>query len=81
MTQNDKPHYPQPPHAKPPLVDIAAQERQKAEEKEIAGRHKNDGKNEVVLDSVACHFETCRSPEKSFEDVVYGGIGVALFGL
>ena len=46
MSQNDKPHYPEPPHSKPPLVDIAAQERQKAEEKEIAGRHKNDGKND-----------------------------------
>ena len=46
MTQLDKPPYPQPPHSKPPLVDELAQERQKQEEKEIAGRHKNDGQND-----------------------------------
>ena len=46
MTEHDKPPYPQPPHLKPPLVDELAQERQKAEEPEIVGRHKNDGKND-----------------------------------
>ena len=46
MKQKGKPPYPQPAHSKPPLVDELAQERQKAEEKEVAGRHKNDGQND-----------------------------------
>lgn len=32
--------------SKPPRVDEVAAQRQKAEEQEVAGRHKNDGKND-----------------------------------
>jgi hypothetical protein len=32
--------------AKPPRVDEVAKQKQKAEEKEVAGRHKNDGQDD-----------------------------------
>ena len=43
MTKNDK--VPAQPQTQPPAlrVDEVAQQKQKAEQKEIAGRHKNDG--------------------------------------
>ena len=46
MTTKDGHIDPQHPKPKQSLVDALAQERQNAEEKEIAGRHKNDGQNE-----------------------------------
>lgn len=32
--------------SKPPRVDEVAMQRQKAEEQEVTGRHKNDGQND-----------------------------------
>ena len=32
--------------SKPPNVDEVGKQKQKAEEKEVAGRHKNDGEND-----------------------------------
>jgi hypothetical protein len=32
--------------AKPPRVDEVAEQKQKAREQEVAGRHKNDGQND-----------------------------------
>jgi hypothetical protein len=37
---------PQPQQTNPPRVDEVAQQKQKVEEKEVAGRHKNDGQND-----------------------------------
>lgn len=46
MPNHDKQFDPH--HQKPtaPLVDEVAQLKQKAEEKEVAGRHKNDGQSD-----------------------------------
>ena len=46
MTTHGKEFNPQQQHTPPPLVDEVAALKQKAEEKEVAGRHKNDGKND-----------------------------------
>ena len=46
MPKHDKPLNPQHPIPKPPPVDEVALLRQKEEEKEVAGRHKNDGQND-----------------------------------
>jgi hypothetical protein len=46
MAKQGKDMNPQPQQSKPPRVDQAAMQKQKAEEKEVAGRHKNDGKND-----------------------------------
>ena len=46
MPKHDKQIDPQHPTPKPPLVDELAQLKQKAEEKEVAGRHKNDGQSD-----------------------------------
>jgi hypothetical protein len=43
MTKKQKDFNPQQQTSKPPPVDELAQEKQKAEEREVAGRHKNDG--------------------------------------
>lgn len=34
------------PKPKPPHVDEVGKQKQKAEEQEVAGRHKNDGQND-----------------------------------
>ena len=46
MSKHDKQLDPH--HQKPtaPLIDEAAEAKHKAEEKEVAGRHKNDGQND-----------------------------------
>lgn len=46
MAKHDKEFNPQQQVSKPPPVDEVAQQKQKAEEKEVAGRHKNDGQND-----------------------------------
>jgi hypothetical protein len=46
MTKHDKDFNPQQQQSKPPPVDEVAQSKQKAEESEVAGKHKNDGKND-----------------------------------
>lgn len=46
MSNHDTPFDPQHQKPTPPLVDEVAQLKQKAEEKEVAGRHKNDGQND-----------------------------------
>lgn len=46
MTTHGKDLNPQSQHSKPPRVDEAAMQRQKAEAQEVAGRHHNDGQND-----------------------------------
>ena len=46
MAKHGKDFNPQQQESKPPRVDEVAEQKQKAEEKEIAGRHKNDGQND-----------------------------------
>jgi hypothetical protein len=46
MTNRDQEFNPQLQQSKPPKVDQAAEQKQKAEQQEVAGRHKNDGKND-----------------------------------
>ncbi len=46
MANHDRNIDPQHPKPKPPLVDEVARLKQKAEEQEVAGRHKNDGQND-----------------------------------
>ncbi|MBA3774820.1 MAG: hypothetical protein H0X11_00005 [Betaproteobacteria bacterium] len=46
MAKQDKPFIPQAQESKPPHEDAVAMQKQRAEEKEVAGRHKNDGQND-----------------------------------
>jgi hypothetical protein len=46
MAKPGKDFNPQQQDSKPPRVDEVAEQKQKAEEKEVAGRHKNDGRND-----------------------------------
>jgi hypothetical protein len=46
MTKQNKDFNQQSQQSKPPLVDEVAKQRQKAEEQEVAGRHKNDGQDD-----------------------------------
>ena len=46
MAKHDKGFNPQLQQTNPPLVDEVAKQKQKAEEHEVAGRHKNDGKDD-----------------------------------
>ena len=46
MSKHDKRIDPQHQKPTPPLVDEVAQLKQKAEQKEVAGRHKNDGQSD-----------------------------------
>ena len=46
MTKHDKDFNPQLQQSLPMPVDEVARQKQKAEEKEVAGRHKNDGQND-----------------------------------
>ena len=46
MAKPNEQMNPQHPIPKPPAVDEVALLRQKEEEKEVAGRHKNDGQND-----------------------------------
>lgn len=46
MSKHEKEFNPQDQASKPPAVDEVAEQKGKAEEKEVAGRHKNDGKND-----------------------------------
>lgn len=46
MAKQDKDRKPQAQQSKPPPVDEVAQQKQKAQEQEVAGRHKNDGQND-----------------------------------
>jgi hypothetical protein len=46
MTKQTKEFNPQLQQSKPQQVDVVAEQKQKAEQQEIAGRHKNDGKND-----------------------------------
>ncbi|MEO8386244.1 MAG: hypothetical protein ABI583_13435 [Betaproteobacteria bacterium] len=48
MTKHEKEFNPQQQHTKPPRVDEVAKLKQDAEEKEVLGRHKNDGQNDHV---------------------------------
>ncbi|MGZ5674996.1 MAG: hypothetical protein ACXWHC_09405 [Usitatibacter sp.] len=43
MAKQDKDFNRQQQQSKPPRVDEVAKQKQKAEEEEVAGRHKNDG--------------------------------------
>jgi len=46
MPKREKDFNPQDQASKPPAVDEAAEQKHKAEEQEVAGRHKNDGQND-----------------------------------
>ncbi len=46
MAKPSKDLNPQPQESKPPRTDEIAQQKQKAEAQEVAGRHKNDGRND-----------------------------------
>ena len=46
MAKQNKDLNPQAQQSKPPRVDEVAMQKQKAEVKEVAGRHKNDGQND-----------------------------------
>ncbi len=46
MAKHDKDFNKQQQNSKPPPVDEIAQSKQRAEELEVAGRHKNDGQND-----------------------------------
>lgn len=46
MRKLDKDLNPQLQQSKPPRIDEIAKQKQKAEEQEVAGRHKNDGQND-----------------------------------
>jgi len=46
MTKHQKEFNPQDQASKPPATDEVAEQKRKAEEHEVAGRHKNDGKND-----------------------------------
>jgi hypothetical protein len=46
MAKQTKNLNPQPQQSKPPRVDEVGMQKQKAEEQEVAGRHKNDGQND-----------------------------------
>ncbi len=46
MPKQNKDFNPQQQQSKPPSVDEDAKQKQKAQEQEVAGRHKNDGQND-----------------------------------
>jgi hypothetical protein len=46
MAKQNRDFNQQQQQSKPPRVDELAKEKQKAEEEEVAGRHKNDGKDD-----------------------------------
>lgn len=46
MTQNTKNQYQKPVQTHPYLQEEVNKQKQKAEEQEVAGRHKNDGKKD-----------------------------------
>ena len=46
MAKHNQAVNPQPQQSIPPQVDEVAMQKQKAEEQEVAGRHKNDGQND-----------------------------------
>ncbi len=46
MPKRDKDFNPQQQSSKPPATDPVAENKQKAEQQEVAGRHKNDGQND-----------------------------------
>jgi hypothetical protein len=46
MTKHKKEFNPQDQASKPPSTDEVAEQKRKAEEREVAGRHKNDGQND-----------------------------------
>lgn len=46
MAKHDKAFNPQDQASKPPVKDEVAEQKRKAEEAEVAGRHKNDGQDD-----------------------------------
>jgi len=46
MAKQGKEFNPQQQHSKPPRVDEVGRQKQKAEEQEVAGRHKQDGQDD-----------------------------------
>ena len=46
MAKPNKDLNPQLQQSKPPQVDEVAKQKQRAEEQEVAGRHKNDGQSD-----------------------------------
>jgi len=46
MAKREKAFNPQDQASKPPAVDEVAEQKRKAQEQEVAGRHKNDGQND-----------------------------------
>ena len=46
MAKREKEFKPQDQSSKPPAVDEVAEQKRKAQEQEVAGRHKNDGQND-----------------------------------
>lgn len=46
MAKREKEFKPQDQATKPPVVDEVAEQKRKAREQEVAGRHKNDGQND-----------------------------------
>ena len=46
MAKHEKQFNPQDQASKPPATDEVSEQKRKAEEKEVAGRHKNDGQND-----------------------------------
>lgn len=48
MSKSSQGHPPRPMHAPPSKVDTVTQQKQRAEQAEVAGRHKNAGRNDNI---------------------------------
>ena len=46
MAKHEKEFNPQDQASRPPATNEVSEQRRKAEEQEVAGRHKNEGKND-----------------------------------
>lgn len=46
MAKREREFKPQDQASKPPAVDEVGEQKRKAQEQEVAGRHKNDGQND-----------------------------------
>ena len=48
MSKSSQGHPPRPVHAPPSQVDTVTLQKQRAEQAEVAGRHKNAGRNDNI---------------------------------
>jgi hypothetical protein len=46
MSKSSQGHQPRPMHAPPSKIDTVSKQKQQAEQAEVAGRHKNVGRND-----------------------------------